>query len=78
VVCVTGEMNPTRTLTTYVGAGCSPTVALDLYMVRDAGMSPEAWAAVRGRSVRAVTKSLDSAAETFPGLDVDALAGGDA
>ncbi|AGC65570.1 hypothetical protein K745_gp45 [Haloarcula hispanica virus PH1] len=75
---MTGDSNPTRTLTTYVGAGCSCTVALDLYMVRDAGMSPEAWAAIRGRSVRAVTQSLDSAADTFPGLDLDALTGGDA
>jgi len=70
---MTGEQNPTRTLTTYFGAGCSPTVALDLYMVRDPGMSPAAWAAVRGRSERAITKSLDTAAETFPGLDVPEL-----
>jgi len=74
---MTGDTNPTRKLTTYVGAGCSPTVALDLYMVRDAGMTPESWAAIRGRSKSAVTKSLDLAAETLPGLDVDALKGVD-
>lgn len=74
---MTGESNPTRKLTTYVGSGCSPTVALDLFMVRDAGMSPEAWAAIRGRSKSAVTKSVDLAAETIPELDADALKGVD-
>jgi len=68
---MTGDTTPQRTLTLYVSAGLSPTVALDLYMTKDVGMTPEAWASIRGMTGRAIVRNLKKAGETFPGLDVE-------
>jgi len=78
---MSAESNPARTLTKYITTGLSPTVALDLYMVRDEGMRPETWGRIRGRTGRAVTKSLDRALgelEEFTFEEAEALKNGEA
>lgn len=66
-----GTDNPQRVLVRYVSAGMSPTEALDLYMVKDAGMSAEAWASIRGRTTRAIEKNIGEVADRFEGVDVE-------
>ena len=55
------ESNPTRALSNYVTAGASLTVATDLFMVRDEGLDPSTWAALRGCTTEAVTRSISRA-----------------
>lgn len=66
---MSGQSTPQRTLTTYVGAGCSPTVALDLFMVRDEGMPVSAWAAIRGRDPSAIEHSIKAAGDVFASFE---------
>lgn len=46
-----------------MNCGCSLTQAVDYSVVVDHGIPPEDWANARGVTPRAVTKSVDDAAE---------------
>lgn len=64
-----------RKLTTYIGAGLTPTQALDVYMLRDADFTVKPWAAIRGVKSRVVRSSVERASETLGGLDPDEVVG---
>lgn len=55
-------------LTNYISAGASVPIAVDVLMVVDCGMSPAAWAAVRGISARGVERNVTKGLRQIPGL----------
>lgn len=62
------QANVMGRLTNYVSAGASAAIAVDTLMVLDAGMSPAAWAAIRGVTTRAVEKNVEKGIEQIPGV----------
>lgn len=60
-------MSENRELVRYLSAGCSPSQALDTYLVRDCGLNVATVAMIRDVSERAVEMNIEKALDETGG-----------